>query len=141
MALKDALKEARSRGLDLIEIAPQAQPPVVKIVNFDKFRYQQEKKERKKRIHRKDQEVKQAQISLKAAHNDLLTKAKQINNFLDKGYLVRIIMVLKGREKAHREFAQEKLQQFLKEMISEHKIISPPKFGGRGITIQIQKKK
>ena len=137
---EEALKLAQEKGLDLIEVSPFAKPPVARILDFDKYRYQQEKKIKKQQAQQKDRDIKQIQISVRSAKNDLLTKAKRANNFLAKGHPVRIVMVLKGREKAHKPFAKEKLMNFLVEMITEHKITMEPKFAGRGIMVQIQKK-
>jgi len=134
-----ALKLAQEKGLDLIEISPQAKPPVARILDFDKYRYQQEKKERKQKASTKAQEVKQVQISIRAAKNDLDFKAKRTNQFMAKGHPVRIVMTLRGREKANREFARGKLKDFL-ETLDPHKVVMQPKPGGRGIITQIQGK-
>lgn len=133
----EALKIAKERGLDLIEVSPLSKPPVARILDFDKYRYQQEKKLKKQKSGAKE-ETKQVQISVRSAQNDLMVKAKRANNFLAKGHVVRIVMVLRGRERANRDFAKEKLNLFLADLDS-HKITMTPKFGGRGIITQIQK--
>lgn len=135
-----ALELAKERGLDLVEISSQANPPVARIISFDKFRYQQEKKERKQRLGMKEQEIKQVQISIRSAKNDLALKAKKANEFMAEGHPVRIVMTLRGREKANKEFAHEKLRDFLG-VLDIHKITAPPKQGGRGIIVQIQQNK
>lgn len=133
------MKVAQDKGLDLIEVSPQANPPVARIIDFDKFRYEQEKKLRKAKSGQKDKEMKQIQISVRAASNDLQFKAKQANKFLEKGHIVKIVMVMRGREKAHQDYARQKLFQFLEKNIIPHKIIMAPKRGGRGLIAQIQK--
>lgn len=140
MPLEAALKLANEKGLDLIEIAPTAKPPVAKIISFDKFRYQKEKELRKQKVGQKAAEMKQIRVSVRAALNDLQIKAKKIDEFLEENRNVEIMVVLKGREKYNREWANAKLDEFLKIIKTEYKIISQPKFGGRGITVQIAKK-
>ena len=97
----------------------------------------QEKKLKKNKSSAKE-EVKQVQISVRSAQNDLMVKAKRANNFLAKGHVVRIVMVLRGRERANRDFAKGKLKDFLAGL-DTHKMTMNPKFGGRGIITQIQK--
>jgi translation initiation factor IF-3 len=138
MPLEAALKLAQEKGLDLIEIAPKAIPPVAKIISFDKFRYQKEKEARKKEKASKIKELKQIQISLVAAKNDLEIKARKVEEFLSKGHPVDVVLKLKGREKFNKSFALSKLENFLKIIPGEYKILKEPKFGGRGVSIQIK---
>lgn len=135
-----ALSLAKEKGLDLIEIAPTAKPPVARIMSFDKFRYQQEKKFKKQRAQQKGQEMKQVQVSIKEAVHDLQVKAGRVNKFLSEGNQVEIVMVLRGREKANKDFAREKLANFVKMIDPEHKVVMTPKVGGRGINMQVAKK-
>ncbi len=139
MKKEEALALAKERGLDLIEISPFTKPPVARIQSFDKYRYQQEKKLRKQKIGQKDQEIKQVQVSIRSAKNDLLFKAGKAGEFLKKNHIVRVVMVLRGREKANKQFARKKLLEFL-QLISPHKVIMEPKDGGRGIVTHIQAK-
>ena len=139
MAKESALSLAKEKGLDLIEIAPNAKPPVARIMSFDKFRYQQEKKEKKQRTQQKGQESKQIQISIREALHDLQIKAKKIQGFLEEGNQVSIVVVLRGREKGNKNFAFEKLNEFLKIIPIEFKFLLEPKLGGRGIIMQIAK--
>lgn len=140
LSSQEALKLAKEKGQDLIEIAPTAQPPVVKIMSFDKYRYQEEKKLKKQKAQQKSQELKQVRISARAAKHDLEIKAKKVNEFLEEGHLVQIQLTLRGREKANKGWAREKMDEFLKIIIPEHKIIMEPRFAGRGLTVQIAKK-
>ncbi len=135
-----AIAAAKEKGLDLIEIAASAKPPVARIMSFDKFRYQQEKKLKKQRAQQRGQEMKQVQISIREAAHDLQMKADRVNKFLSEGNQVEIVMTLRGREKANKDFAREKLNEFLKIIDPEHKVIMEPKPGGRGINMQIVKK-
>ena len=139
LARDQALQAAHDKGLDLIEVAPNAKPPVARIMSFDKYRYQQEKKFKKQKAGQKSLELKQIQISGRSAKNDLQTKAKKANKFLEEGRPINIVMVLRGREKANKRWAEEKLREFLGTMINPHRILSPIKPGGRGMQVQITK--
>jgi len=141
METPKALTIAQEKNLDLIEIAPGAKPPVARIMSFDKYRYQQEKKLKQKRAQQKNQDMKQIQISIREARHDLERKAGRVNEFLSEGRRVEILLTLRGREKANKEWARQKLNGFLKELISpDHKVVMQPKFFGRGITVQIIQK-
>lgn len=140
MPLEAALKLAAEKGLDLIEIAATAKPPVAKIISFDKFRYQKEKELKKQRAGQKASGLKRVQISVKAAKNDLETKAKKLNEFLDEGDKVEILLVLRGREKYNKDWARQKLNEFLSLIGVEYKITMEPKFAGKGLAMQIVKK-
>ncbi len=137
----EALQRAVALGLDLIQINALTDPPVVKIISFDKFRYQQEKEEKRQLAqHRSVAEMKQVRISVRAAENDLRIKAGKVDEFLSKGHKVEIMLALRGREKYNKEWSDQRLQQFLGMIATEFKITSPQKQGGRGITIQLAKK-
>lgn len=139
MSRNEALAKAKESDLDLIEIAPTAKPPVARIMSFDKFRYQQEKKLKKQKIGQKNLELKQVQISGRSALNDLQTRANQVNKFLSEGRPVNIILVMRGREKANKDWAKKKLEAFLENMVKDYKVISPIKFMGRGMQVQVLK--
>ena len=140
MPREAALKLAQEKELDLIEIAPLAKPPVARIINFDKFRYQQEKELRKQRASQKISELKQVRIGAKTGHHDLKIKVEKIKELLSVGHRVEIMLVLKGREKYNRIWARQKLDEFLKMIEEEYKITMEPRFGGRGMIMQISKK-
>jgi len=141
MSLSDALKLANEKGMDLIEVAPLAKPPVGKIMSYDKYRYQEEKKMKKQRASEKTQELKQIRISGRAAVHDLEIRAKKANEFLKEGHMVEIHLAMRGREKANKDWAKQKLLEFVKTMIDpEHKVIAEAKFGGRGFNMKIVKK-
>lgn len=116
MARDEAMALAKDRGLDLVEVQPNAKPPVVKLLDFAKYRYQLQKAARKGRPQKT--KVKGVRFSLRTDEHDLQTKAKQASRFLAKGHKVRVQLFLKGREKGKRDLAQEKLKHFL-ELIEE----------------------
>lgn len=138
MKTSDALKMAYDKGLDLVIITAQSIPPVAKIVSFDKFRYQQEKEQKKTK--QKAQELKQIRFSARSAQHDMETQAKKINQFIAKGDRVEIILRLRGREKGNKEWAQQRMNLFLTLIETEYKVVSPAKFAGMGMIIQLAPK-
>jgi len=135
-----ALKHAVEKGLDLIEISPNAKPPVARIMSYDKFRYEEDKKRKKQRIENRGLESKQVQISVRAAKNDLLIKAKKADEFLTEGHPVIVALTLRGREKANKDWAKQKLREFLEMISVPHQTAGDIRYGGRGMNIQIMKK-
>ncbi len=140
LPLAEALKLAKEKGLDLIEIAATAKPPVAKIMSYDKYRYQEAKKIKKQRAGQKIQELKMVRISARAAEHDLQIKADLLNKFLSEGHIVEIQLMLRGREKANKDWAKQKLFEFLKMINPEHKVLLEPKYSGRGFNAQVVKK-
>ena len=140
MKREDAFRLAQEKGLDLIEIAPAANPPVARIISYDKFRYQKEKEEKKQRHAQRAKELKHVRISPRAAENDLQIKARQADAFLEEGHAVEINLFLRGREKGNKEWGLQKLKEFLTMIRVPHKITFEPKFVGKGFLIQIGKK-
>ncbi len=122
LSLGEALKAAQARGLDLIEVNPAANPPVAKILDYGKFEYHQRKAERKNKATHKKQELKIIRVGLKTSAHDVEVKAGQAGKFLQKGNKVRLEIFLRGREKAHRDLAREKLREFEKKVAEPHKI-------------------
>lgn len=141
LARDEALRLAREQGLDLVEIAATANPPVAKIISFDKFRYQKEKEEKKLQVaQKKIGELKQIRITPRAAKNDLEIKVKKIEEFLSEGHKIEISIFLRGREKANRDWALQKLNGFLLMIKAPHVVTLTPRPGGRGFVTQIAKK-
>ena len=134
-----AIEIARERGLDLVEIAPTVKPPVCKIIDFGKYKYQQAKKEQQQKAKQKKIEVKGIRIGLSTSSHDLEYKAKQSGEFLTGGNKVRIEIKLRGREKARQDLAREKLNNFLELIPTEHKIEEEPKRNPIGLTMTIAK--
>lgn len=127
VSLGDALQKANERGLDLVEIAPTAQPPVAKIIDFGKYLYQLEKQERKQKAKHKTAGIKAVKIGLSTSEHDSLIKIKQLMEFLDEGHKVKIEMFLRGRERANMGFAQERFKAFLSRIQAPHKTEQPTK--------------
>ena len=130
------MKLAQEKELDLVLISPNAKPPVAKITNFDKFRYEREK-ELKKQKRQKAPEMKRIQISGRTAKNDLLTQLRKLEKFMEAGHRIEIQLTLRGREKGNREWAEMKLKEFMDMITVPHRIVSDIKRGGRGLLVQI----
>jgi len=130
---------AREKGLDLIEIAPNAKPPVCRIMDSGKYKYQKSKEDKKQKNKQKQTETKGIRISMRTGQHDLETKIKQIEKFFEKGDKVRVDMILKGREKSLFDLAKEKLTQFIKLIPSETKIEQEIRRQPRGLSIVIGK--
>lgn len=138
MPLEKALALARpADGLDLIEIAPKAKPPVARLMSFDKYRYERGKAEKKERASQKTAEMKRVQISARAAENDLKIKAHKTEKFLSEDRPVEVYMRLRGREKYNKPWASHRLEEFLKMIAVEYKMVGIPKFGGNNLSVTI----
>ena len=103
----EAAAMARNAGLDLVEIAPAANPPVCKIMDFSKFLYERDKQERENRKKQKSGGLKEIRINPRIGDNDLLTKTRQMAKFLQEHNKVRVTVVFRGRENQHRELGEE----------------------------------
>lgn len=129
-----AIRMAEQAGLDLVEVAPLANPPVCKIVDFGKMQYEKEKQERKGKTKGKNRanELKGIRLSVKIGEHDMMTRVKAGQKFLEKGYKVKIELQLRGREKAHPELAKEVIERYIELLDRDIKIEQPVKRqGGR----------
>lgn len=129
-----------SPGIDLIEIVPDADPPVARVMSFDKYRYEREKAMKKERREQKTAGVKQIQISARAAENDLRIKIKQLEEFLAENHPIEVQMRLRGREKYMKDWAKGRMRDFLAMITAEHRVLAEPKFAGRGMIAHVVKK-
>jgi len=127
LPIAEALNLAKSKNLDLIEISPTAQPPVCKIQDFGKFLYKKEKEQRIQKARSKVSKIKSIRLSFGISDNDIQIRAEQAKEFLEAGHKVRADIILKGREKLHKDLAIEKIKKFISflpfELIKEE--ISP----------------
>ena len=140
MELAEAGRIAQERGLDLIEIAPTVRPPVCKIMDFGKFKYEREKGEREHGKKQKEVEVKSLRIGFTTGKHDLQMRANQAKKFMDAGDKVHIDMRLSGREKAHRDLALKKFHEFLEMIPMEINLDLPPKRLPNGFVAVITRK-
>jgi len=139
--LEKAIDLAREKGLDLVQLTDKATPPVCKITDYGKYLYQQQKKERSTAKHHKGGELKGIRLTFGMSDHDLETRVNAAKKFLEKKDKIRIEMRLRGREKAHQDFAKEKILRFV-ELLKESipiKIEKELKKEPRGLTMIISK--
>lgn len=140
METSEALRIAQERGLDLIEIAPTIQPPVCKIIDFGKFKYQREKGEREHGKKQTEVELKGIRIGFTTGRHDLERYAKKAAEFIKEGNKVKIDMRLRGREKAHGSLALQKFNGFLEMIPVDINLDQSPKRFPQGFIAIISKK-
>ncbi len=127
----EAMNKANEMGMDLVLIAPTAKPPVAKIMDYGKYKYQEEKKLKEQRKNQVKIVVKEIKLSVKIADNDIAYKVKHAREFLEKGYHVKFRVFLRGREMAHPEAGKEVLLRVWP-MVEDIAVMDkPPKFEGR----------
>ncbi|MCK4875580.1 MAG: translation initiation factor IF-3 [Sulfurimonas sp.] len=127
----EAMEKANELGLDLVLIAPDAKPPVAKIMDYGKYRYQEEKKQKEQRKNQVKIVVKEIKLSVKIAENDIAYKVKHAREFLEKGYHVKFRVFLRGREMANPEAGKEVLLRVWPMVEDIGTMEKPPKFEGR----------
>ena len=138
MSLADALAHATEAGLDLIEISPNATPPVAKIIDWGKYQYQKVKEEQRNRKNARTSEMKQMRLGLKIAKNDLDIKLNKIRKFLDSGDKVKIQVIYRGREMAHQQIGRDLMNQII-ELLSDDAIVEQePQMAGRNLSIVVR---
>jgi translation initiation factor IF-3 len=129
------LKISTERGQDLIEIAPQAKPPVCKIIDYGKFRYEQQKREKLQKKNQTVSILKEIRLHPNTDVHDFEFKAKHAINFLEEGNKVKVSVMFKGREMAYTEQGEELLNRFIEKIEDIGKIESPIKMEGRTMNV------
>ena len=140
MATRDALKLAEEAGVDLVKIAPTAKPPVCKIVDYGKFKYEQTRKEKEARKKQKVIEIKEIRLSPNIDTNDLNTKVNAARKFITKGDRVKVTLRFRGREMAHMANSKHILDDFAEELSEIAVIEKAPKVEGRSMTMVLTQK-
>lgn len=140
MSREDALKVAEEAGVDLVEISPNADPPVAKVVDWGKFQYQKMKEQQKNRRSNKATELKQMRFGLKIGANDLEIKLRKIRSFLSEGHKVKILIFFRGREMAHRELGYELIDRVMAQLENDAILEQKPLMAGRNLSIVIRSK-
>ncbi|QQS22717.1 translation initiation factor IF-3 [bacterium] len=128
---------AAEYGLDLVEVSPGAQPPVVKLISFDKFKYQQKKMEQQQKKKVKKVEVKTIRLSAKIASHDIATKAKRADEFLQDGDWVKLDLRMRGREQAFVNLAEQQMELFKTSLTTPFRIEVPPKRAGNSLSMTL----
>lgn len=141
MSAKDALKMAKEAGLDLVKIAPAAKPPVCKIVDYGKYRYEMARREKEAKKKQKITEVKEIHLSPNIDVNDLTTKANQARKFLEKGNKVKVALRFRGREMAHMATGKEVLDSFFEKLSDIAVVEKPAKLEGRSMIMVLSEKR
>jgi translation initiation factor IF-3 len=137
MSLSDALNLARAQGVDLVEIAPNAVPPVCRLVDFGKFRYEQAKKEKESKKHQHASTVKEIQLSPRIDPHDLGVKVNHAIEFLCEDMKVKVALKFRGREMAHTEFGFQVINKFIESIAPWGHPDFQPKLVGRNINLMI----
>jgi translation initiation factor IF-3 len=133
----DAIKMAKDANLDLVEIAPQASPPVCKILDYGKFKFEQEKKVRDSKKKQKLQKMKEIRMQPKIDDHDLDFKSKHVLDFLNEGNKVKVTIRFRGRELAHTERGLDVLKQVLDRLNNEYVLEKPPLMEGRFMSMML----
>lgn len=137
----EAIKIARERGLDLVEVSPTANPPVCRIINYGKFLYQQSKRQHEARKHQKSTGLKEVKFSPRTGEHDLEVKRKQMLRFLQEGSKVKATVEFRGREMAHRDLGWKLLMRLVEEIGDAGLVEARPKQEGRSLFTIVAPKK
>jgi translation initiation factor IF-3 len=137
ISLSDALNQARAAGVDLVEIAPTATPPVCRIVDYGKYRYEQAKKEKESKKHQHASTVKEVQLSPRIDPHDLGVKTDHAIDFLCEDMKVKVTLKFRGREMQHTEFGFQVIKKFLENIAPYGHPDFQPKLIGKGINVMI----
>jgi len=129
--IEDALKRAREVSLDLVEVSPNAEPPVCKILDYGKFRYEEQKKNAEAKKKQKKSQLKEIKIRPAIDDHDFETKMKHMHKFLDAGDKVKITLRFRGREMAHQHLGMDVLKRVKEEAAEKAKVETQPKMEGR----------
>lgn len=140
MPLRDALNAAREAELDLVEISPDANPPVAKIIDWGKYQYQKMKDQQRSRRATKAVDLKQMRFGLKIGTGDLDVKLRKVRKFLADGHKVRLQVVYKGREMAHKEIGFELIDKITGQLEEEAIVEQKPQMAGRNLSVVIRSK-
>jgi len=137
LSLQDAINAARANGVDLVEVAATATPPVCRLVDFGKYRYEQAKRDKEARKHQHSTKVKEVQLSPSIDPHDFGVKLHHAMEFLCEEMKVKVTLRFRGRELAHPEFGFQVVEKFLKELASYGHPDAPPKKIGKGINVMV----
>lgn len=140
VTVPEALSQAEAAGLDLVEVSPQADPPVAKIVDWGKYQYEQTKQAQKAKRKQKTHEMKQMRFGLKIGQHDRDVKLGKVRGFLEKGHKVKLTVRFKGREMAHQELGFELLDSIVEQLGDIATVDQRPQMAGRQINMVVRKK-
>lgn len=138
--IEEARRSADERGLDLVEVAPDADPPVCRLMDFGKFKYEQNKKARDAVRKHHVQKVKEIRLTPKTEEHDVETKIRHSRDFILHGDKVMVNMFFKGREIVHQEFGRTTMEKFIKALEDITKVEKPPKLEGHRLSLTLMPK-
>ncbi len=138
---RDALARAQEAGLDLVEVAPTANPPVCRIMDFGKYKYEQAKRERSAHKKSKTSEIKGMRLSPKIGEHDLQVKTRAVSGFLKGGDKVRVAMWFRGREMAHPHVGEQILRRMAQQLADQAVVERPPLMEGRNMIMILAPKR
>ena len=141
MSPKDAMKLAREAEVDLVKIAPSAKPPVCKLVDYGKYKYELVRKEKEAKKKQRTIEVKEVRLSPNIDVNDLNTKCNSARNFIEKGDKVKVSLRFRGREMAHIDSSKHILEDFAEKLSDIAVVDKAPKLEGRSMTMFLTEKR
>lgn len=136
----EAQRLADDAGVDLVEISPNASPPVAKIIDWGKYQYQKMKELQKNRKKVKTSDLKQMRLGLKIGQNDLEIKLRKIRKFLENGDKVKIMIFFRGREMAHKELGFELIERIITMLEDDAVVEQKPQMAGRNLSITVRSK-
>lgn len=140
LSLAEARRLADEADVDLVEISPNADPPVAKLIDWGKFQYQKMKELQKNRKNAKTSELKQMRLGLKIGSNDLEIKLRKIRKFLVDGHKVKIMIFFRGREMAHKELGYDLMNQIIAKLEDDAVVEQKPQMAGRNLSITVRSK-
>ena len=140
MSSRDAQLMARDAGLDLVEISPNANPPVVKIIDWGKYQYQKMKEQSRAKKNAKNSELKQIRLGLKIGENDLNIKIRKTLELLEGGDRVKIMIVFRGREMAHKEIGTDLMNKIIEKLGPDVLVDGKSQMSGRNLTFMVRHK-
>ena len=140
MPLHEALKLAESQGLDLVEVAPEAQPPVCRVLDYGKFRYLQKKKSHGTKKKQTFVAVKEVKMGSRTDRHDLVYKVRNIRRFIERGQRVKVSVFFRGREITHPEFGRQMLEGVLGQVQDIAKLDISPRLEGRNMAMLLTPK-
>jgi len=141
VSLSAALNAAEEAGLDLVEIAPMAQPPVCRVMDFGKFKYQEQKKAHDARLKQKQVQIKEVKLRPATDENDYQIKLRNLKRFLEDGDKCKVTLRFRGREMAHQEFGLRQLERVKADLDEIGQVEQMPKMEGRQMIMVISPKK
>ena len=136
----EALDLAKEANMDLVEVSPNANPPVCKLLDYGKYKFEQEKRLKESRKKSKTVKLKEIRMQPKIENHDLQFKTKHIREFLEQGFKVKVTIRFRGRELAHTELGKDKLDKVLELLEDSYNIESPPKMEGRFMSMFLSSK-